>query len=155
MFRSNHCNPRREMFYTDCCLNLVLPLSPRSPGSVGFDQHLFLKDIRFCIKFLMSSHYIRQNVKDQSSEAKGMSKVKLIILEFDVWIRFDIWILKFEIGFYASSFFSSAWCLITKASTIKITSSAIFVAWSAILSRHRATIIRWTARVMVFGSDTI
>ena len=65
--------------------------------------------------------------------------------------------LGFDIGIQVSgsSFFSSAWCLMTTASTIKITSSAIFVAWSAILSRHRATIIRWTARVMVFGSSSI
>ena len=52
-------------------------------------------------------------------------------------------------------FFLSARCLMTKASTMKITSSATFVAWSEILSRHRLMIIRWTALWIVPGSEII
>jgi hypothetical protein len=53
MFRSNQCDPGREMSYTDCGFHLVLPLSPRSPGSVGFDDDLLLQGLGIGIKVLL------------------------------------------------------------------------------------------------------
>jgi len=53
MFRSNHCDPGREMLYTDRCLNLVLPLATRSSGSIGFNNHLLLQGLGIGIKVLL------------------------------------------------------------------------------------------------------